>query len=110
LVELKKTAILNLNRDEYLAFAGFAPNKNRLKTFDTFKNQLSDDCKNYWSKNQDAIQKGIIFNGKFEKFFLFFQKVILPLIHSRKKVSDLFQKKYAEEQKDFFYRKWNSIL
>lgn len=110
LVELKKVAISNLNREEYLSFAGFEPSKKRIKYFDSFKNQLSKDCLDYWNKNLDAIHNGIIFNGKFEKFFLFFQKVILPLIHSRKKITDLFRKKSAEEQKQFFYKKWNTLL
>lgn len=110
LVELKKVAIKNLEREEYLKFAGFVPCTTREAIFNSFKSQLSEECLVYWIKNISAIQNGIIFEGKFEKFFLFFQKKILPIIHGRKKVAQLFQKKSAEEQKVFFYKKWNTFL
>jgi S-adenosylmethionine-diacylglycerol 3-amino-3-carboxypropyl transferase len=110
LVELKKVAILNFDREKYLQFAGFSSCDQREDYFIEIKNQLSEACANYWTENILAIKKGIIYNGKFEKFFLFFAHKVLPYIHSKKKIQELFRPKSAAEQKVFFYKKWNTFL
>jgi S-adenosylmethionine-diacylglycerol 3-amino-3-carboxypropyl transferase len=86
LVELKKIAILNFDREKYLQFTGFSSCEKREDYFQSIKSQLSDECATYWTENKEAIKNGIIFNGKFEKFFLFFAKKVLPYIHNKKKV------------------------
>ena len=74
LTELKKAAIRRFNRKTYLEFAGFRPSKIRLNLFETIKYDLPDSAREYWENHRNVIQNGIVYGGKLEKYFLFFQK------------------------------------
>ncbi|WP_417611712.1 DUF3419 family protein [Owenweeksia hongkongensis] len=108
LVELKKLAISKLRYEEFLQFMGFKASINRGQVFDKLKSELSPNARTYWEANREVIASGVIFQGKFEKFFLYFKKKILPFIHSQKRVEELLRPKSAEEQERFFHDKWNS--
>lgn len=109
LIELKKVAISQLDYGQVLAFFGFAGSTNRLQVYAGLKSLLTPDTRAYWDRNQPVIEKGIIYGGKFEKYFTLFSKRILPFIHNQKKVAELFRKKSAEEQIQFYASKWNSL-
>ncbi len=109
LVELKMAAILELNRTEVLSFLGFTHCDNRLEVFQRIKFRMSGPAQDYF-ENYAAnwTQRGIIHEGKFEKYFQYFSKYILPLIHSRKTIQELLAVKPASEQIAFFKSKWNT--
>ncbi len=109
LTELKAQAIREMEQEEYLKFVGFRPSTKRLHTFDLIKGQLGAEARAYWEGKKDELEKGIIYQGKFEKYLATFATKLLPLIHSKKSVRKLFEKKTTEEQIDFFNKKWNSF-
>lgn len=109
LTELKTVAIKALNQNEYIEFVGFNLNDKRIKTYDLIKSNLNSEAKAYWDNKQEIIEKGIIYQGKFENYLATFAKRLLPLIHSKKKISTLFEEKSADQQKEFFEQKWNSF-
>ncbi|MDW3648180.1 MAG: DUF3419 family protein [Bacteroidia bacterium] len=109
LVELKKMAIKHLDRWEVLAFLGFAPCENRLSFYQELKGWLSYDAQVFWDAHKDLLANGIIFQGKFEKYFSFFAKRILPLIHSKNKVAAMFQNRNADQQLHFYMEHWNTL-
>lgn len=108
LIELKKVCIQNLEWEEALAFLGFAPSENRLQRFHSLKSQLNGATRAYWESNLDMIARGVIHEGKFEKYFQLFSGKILPWIHSRRVVDALFEAKTGEEQLHFYQNKWNT--
>lgn len=108
LVELKKAAIEELEYDEVLKFLGFKEDLSRIVSFKKLEHKLSSPCLEYWNDNFELIDKGVIHQGKFEKYFQFFSKKVLPFIHSKKKVNQLFSKKSAEEQSTFYKKSWNT--
>jgi len=108
LTELKKIAIKNLDRNSFLAFIGVEPCANRLEIYYSFSDQLSANAKKYWDSRLSGINKGIIYDGKFEKYFHLFRTSILPLIHRKKYVIRLLEKKSPDEQKQFYNSTWNS--
>ena len=108
LVELKKLAISKMDYENFLEFMGFNSSRDRTNVFDQLKSELSSECRAYWEVNRKSIEDGIIYQGKFEKFFLYFKKRILPLIHSQKTVKELLRPKSAVEQEAFFQKNWNS--
>jgi S-adenosylmethionine-diacylglycerol 3-amino-3-carboxypropyl transferase len=108
LIELKKACIKNLEHDEALAFLGFKASSNRTGFFNNIKNDLSTEARNYWEANINVINNGIIYAGKFEKYFLLFSKKVLPFIHSKKTVLELLTSKSQTEQEIFYSEKWNS--
>lgn len=108
ITELKKIAIKYLSYNESLDFLGFNNSSKRIDTYKSLRTNLSKDCESYWDTNLDIIAKGIIYSGKFEKYFQFFSKKILPLIHSKKIINELFKEKPLNIQEDFYYKKWNN--
>ncbi|HET6989894.1 MAG TPA: DUF3419 family protein [Bacteroidia bacterium] len=108
LIELKKACIKNFNHEDVLKFLGFLPSETRESSFNSVKNELSADAKKHWEKNIQQIKEGIIYRGKFENYFHLFSTRILPWIHSKKTVAELFLPKTREEQEKFYHEKWNS--
>jgi len=108
LISLKKVAIQCLSQEEYLGFIGLQPSTNRWEIYTEIRHALSPGTRKFWNNNEKLIESGLIFNGKFEKYFLYFSKKILPLIHSKKTVSELLAEKTEEEQRKFYYKKWNT--
>jgi len=112
LVELKKEAIRLLAREDYLKFVGFKKtneSQKRKLIYQQIRPQLTDEAKRYWDSNLSIIKTGLVHCGKFEIYLRSFGKKILPLIHSKTTVEELFAEKSAEAQINFFNKKWNSI-
>jgi len=109
LIELKKVAFLYLEYEEVLAFLGFRKSEKRLSLFHKIKSKLSPSARRYWEEHRKQIKKGIIFQGKFEKYFKFFRTKVLPFIHTKKTVNRLLEDKTEEEQQQFYEDKWNNL-
>jgi len=108
LIELKQQAIAQLDYEDVLAFLGFRPSKERLILFNHIKSALSKECRAYWELQKDTLQAGVISQGKFEGYFQFFARRILPWIHSRKQVEELLRPKSVDEQEQFYEKYWNT--
>ena len=108
LTELKREAIKRLDREKIIEFLGFAESKNRWEIYQSIAPQLQKETQNYWSKHKATIENGIITEGKFEKYLASFANKILPLIHNKRKIQELFEQKSEGEQKQFYDSKWNS--
>lgn len=106
LVRLKIAAFKALEHDEMLAFLGFAASNDRLELFKKVIPYLIPDCAKYWESHSESIAEGIIYQGKFEHYFQTFRKKLLPIIHSKAKVHQLFKAKSSEAQKEFCEKKW----
>lgn len=109
LCRLKQAAIANFDRENVLAFLGFEPSENRLQLFKDLKGYLDDDTFNYFNLHQDKIESGLIHSGKFEHYFSLFRRYVLPLIHNKHTIDELFKHRSADEQKQFYDLRWNSF-
>jgi len=108
LTELKKEAIKVLDREEMIKFLGFSASANRWNIYQSIAPKLKKETQSYWNNQKEIIEKGIITQGKFEKYLASFANKILPFIHGNKKVNELFKSKSNAEQKIFFDKKWNT--
>lgn len=110
LTELKMLAIQKLSRSEFLAFMGFTENSSRLRVFQQLKSELKPETRAYWEtpEQQQQLAGGIIYQGKFEKFFRFFSRRVMPLIHPPKRIKELYRRKSAEEQALFYDKHWDN--
>lgn len=106
--ELKKNAIKYLDYQTFLEFLGFKKSNKRLEIYKTIENYLSVKSKYYFSQHLQTIENGIIHQGKFEKYFQYFAKYIVPLIHNQKDLTELFLPKSVEAQKFFYNKTWNN--
>ena len=108
LIALKKACFQHLAWEEILEFLGFHPSVNRLMVFQSLKKDLPADARRYWESNTKLIEEGVVFQGKFEKYFRFFCRKILPWIHSKATIEAFFKEKKAPEQEKFYHEKWNT--
>lgn len=108
LIELKRAAIKAMEREDFLAFIGVQKSSQRRRDFELIKCEMPHGAVKYWEANLKTIEDGLIFSGKFERYFRFFRTWLLPLIHSDKKRLELFAKKSADEQSDFYNNYWNN--
>lgn len=108
--ELKQAAFAVLDHNEILSFLGVCPasSAQRTRQYQNLKNKLSASATGFWDDHKSWIEKGIIHQGKFENYFSFFRNYLLPLVHSRKTVDDLFKITSAEHQQRFYNNKWNT--
>jgi len=70
---------------------------------------LKNNTAKFWTDNFQLVENGLIFSGKFERYFNTFASKILPLIHSKKEISRLFAEKSNDEQRKYFNKKWNNL-
>lgn len=108
LIELKKACIKHFSQEQTLAFLGFTNSTNRKQQFEIIQTELSEEAKAYWQTYFSLIEFGLIHQGKFEKYFQLFCKKILPWIHTKKTITELFREKSAQEQKAFYDKHWNT--
>lgn len=108
LVELKREAIRLLARTEFLEFIGVTPSARRLEIYREIAPHLSEHCLNYWAANEHHVEQGIIHQGKFEQYFKLFKNKVLPTVHNRAIVDELFQSKTDEAQRIFHDEKWHT--
>lgn len=109
-VELKAACFKELDHKETLIFLGFNnASHNRIDTYNRIEKHLTDEAKNYWDENLSIINNGIIYAGKFEKYFAIFSNRVLPLIHSKKTIEELLQNKSLEEREKFYVGKWLNL-
>lgn len=108
LVELKREAIRHLEYEEVLQFLGFRECGNRLLVYAKIRSFLPEKTKLYWDQHQDQLAKGIIHEGKFERYFQLFARKILPWIHTRKRVAELLSEKQEEAQERYYTKSWNN--
>lgn len=109
LIELKRSAFRTLNYDEFLEFLGFRQSEQRSELYQKVRADLKPDLLQFWDTQKDQIIGGIIYKGKFEKYFGSFKSKILPLIHTKKRIDDLFKVKSAENQRIYHDKVWNNF-
>ena len=109
LAKLKKEVFNSLSYEEMLEFMGVIKSDKRVETYDRIRENLDKEVKEYWDFNKEAIEKGIIHTGKFEKFFKIFREKILPFVHSKKRVEKLLEKKSMQERMEYYDNHWNNF-
>ena len=109
LAKLKKEVFNSLSYEEMLEFMGVMKSDKRIEIYDRIKENLDKEVKEYWDFNREAIEKGIIHAGKFEKFFKIFREKILPFVHSKKRIEKLLEKKSRQERIEYYDKYWNNF-
>lgn len=108
LLELKIGAIKNLSYDEYLAFLGVRESQRRILLYRQIRPALSLDAKTYWDGQSRSLRRGIIYQGRWERYFRNLSLVVK--VFRGKKIKRLFSFKEIEEQIEFCRKKWNTAL
>ncbi|HVQ38020.1 MAG TPA: DUF3419 family protein [Pyrinomonadaceae bacterium] len=78
LLELKLAAIRKFSYDELLQFFGVDECKTRWTMFESLQEKISSEAAAYFRRHRSAIEKGVLFSGRHERFYV---RVVAPMIH-----------------------------
>lgn len=106
--QLKEQATKLLEYQEFLQLLGFSECEDRIRIYEKIAEGLSAEARDFFTP--EIIQSGIIHQGKFEQYFQLFAYKVLPLIHTKKRVNELFERDAFDEWKHEYYyvKKWNT--
>lgn len=116
LFELKRAGFLNLNHQGLLTLLGIIRDKHwRFRNkyhdvpawtiFQSLKKDMSKEAFDYFSAHPEFFEKGIVNIGKFEHYFELFQKFVVPLFTTKKRLKKLADFADIKQQADFYRRK-----
>ena len=108
LLKLKLRALEQLNYKDFIGFIGAAPCRNRMSLYQQLRESLGAPEREYWDSRGDILNRGVIHYGKFERYFAYFRRWMLPLVQRPRSVRRLLALKSLEEQKEFYNRVWNN--
>lgn len=107
LLDLKTSSMKHLTFQEYAQFLGLSECKSRAVTFEKVSQHMDKSASEYWRRNFDQIERGVLFEGAMEKFSLNVSRVLKTF--RRGKVKELSKIQSLDEQKQFLKSKWNTI-
>ncbi len=114
LLELKLAAIRSLSYEILLQFFGVENCSNRWKIFCLLEKQMSFQAFAYFSANRWAIEKGILFAGRHELFYVRFVAPLMRLLYG-KYMEQISQATAIEEQRQIYRQHisgfiWRSLI
>lgn len=107
LLDLKIKSAKHLNYSQFSSLMGLNNDSDKMGIYNSIRNSLSTDAKNYWDNNKSIINKGIIYAGKFEGFLLYV-RLLFRILQGNKKITDLFELTTLEEQEKFYKENWDN--
>jgi S-adenosylmethionine-diacylglycerol 3-amino-3-carboxypropyl transferase len=105
MLELKMRAFESLEYDEILEFFGVSQSKDREKIYKLMRKSLSTEAMNYWDNNIAMIKRGMIYQGRWEKYF-HTMAFIIGIERSDVRAR-LFNSANLIEQKKIWTEEWN---
>ena len=107
-VELRMAAFRRLEYAELLAFLGVAEDGRRAETYRGVRGELSDGARAFWDAHPEVVAGGIIHAGRFERYLRTFRTRILPLVHPRRRIERLRERRTPADQAAFYAREWDT--
>jgi S-adenosylmethionine-diacylglycerol 3-amino-3-carboxypropyl transferase len=104
-VALRIAAFRRLDHAGLLAFLGIAPSAHRLATFRAL--DIEPSARAFWEARPRAIAHGVIHAGKFERYFAWFRRFVLPVVQSRGAIDSLRHAGSLDEQKRIYDTRWD---
>ncbi|MBA3239029.1 MAG: DUF3419 family protein [Parachlamydiaceae bacterium] len=108
LLALKVQAMQQFDYEHYLSFLGGIEDTHRIAKLQLLLPHLNENEKQFWTKHEPIIAKGVIYQGAVERLCKRFASA-LRLVR-RHKVKKLFEFEDLEEQKHFIKNHWNSFF
>jgi S-adenosylmethionine-diacylglycerol 3-amino-3-carboxypropyl transferase len=106
-LELKKAVFKQLTHAEMTEFMGLAPCPDRQRLYEKIREGLPNDAQQYFDAKLTLIKKGLLMNGRYERFLKIMGRV-LRLLQGRRKVEKLFTATTLAEQQTFYHQQWNN--
>jgi S-adenosylmethionine-diacylglycerol 3-amino-3-carboxypropyl transferase len=105
---LKSAAFRTLDHGELLELNGSRQSSRRLELYHRCRSCLTDEAQTFWDARPGQIAAGIGGGGKFERYFRLFRLYVLPLVHRRRTVQELFVPREADARRKFYEERWDT--
>lgn len=109
-LELRVAAYKSLEHSDLLILIGSdnAVGEYRYRLYQKCRSLLSAKAARFWDFHNDEIKQGIGSAGKFERYFSTFRNTIMPLVHSKQTINELFKQKSIDDRVDFYNNQWDT--
>lgn len=109
-LRIRIAAYRRLTHAEFLELMGSRPSARRGDLLDRLLPDLAEAERAFWRERRDeVIAYGLGGVGKFERYFRIMQRYLLPLVHSRRTIADIFRPgKTRAERERFLDTRWNN--
>ena len=108
-LRIRIAAMRELDRSDFIALLEPGPADDRRALMQRLFPALDESTREFWRARLDAVQAlGLAGVGKFEHYFALFRRYVLPLIHRRKLVEDVFTRRVRLERQHFFEEHWDN--
>jgi S-adenosylmethionine-diacylglycerol 3-amino-3-carboxypropyl transferase len=108
LVQLKVAAFRSLPYERLLGFLGVTRSRERHAVYRDLRQTLPQGARAFWDTRRADIESGVIHAGRFERYFRFFRRWVLPLVHGPRVVTALQAERSAGEREVFYQNVWNN--
>ncbi len=108
-LKLRIAAFKTLTHAEFLELMGARPSDRRKDLLSKLAPELDSETKAFWDGLADDVAThGAGGVGKFERYFRVFRKWLLPLVHSRRTIDDIFVSRAKPERQVFLDTRFNT--
>ncbi len=108
-LNIRVAAYQTLDHAPFLELMGSRPSSRRLELLDTVLRNLDSNSQQFWLERRDAvIAHGLGGVGKFERYFRILKRYLLPLVHSRTTIDEVFARKSQPDRAEFLAQRWNN--
>lgn len=108
-LQMRVAGYRSLDHQGFIELMGSRGSQRRGELFDTASRTLPADLQPFWrERRDDVISYGLGGVGKFERYFRILRQYLLPLVHSRATIDDVFVSIPPEARAAFLDNRWNN--
>ena len=107
-LQLRIAAYRTLAHGELLELMGSRASDRRRELYRRCRGQLDPQTREFWDAWVRTVQRGIGSAGRLERYFALFRSLLLPLVHSQQRVTELLAGGPRSRREMFFRREWNT--
>lgn len=109
-LRLRIAAYKMLSHSEFIELTGSRPSSQRGALLVKVLDATDADTRAFWQTLSPGVEKyGIGGVGKFERYFRIFRTWLLPLVHSRQTIDEVFTPRTPKARQNFFDTRFNTI-
>ncbi|SMX45686.1 DUF3419 family protein [Actibacterium lipolyticum] len=108
-LRLRIGAYRNLDHSAFLELMGARPSTRRAELLHRALDGSPEQTKDFWTtQEKDVVAHGAGGAGKFERYFRIFARYLLPLVHSRETIRQIFVPRPKAARTEFFETRFNT--
>ncbi len=107
-VRFRQVAYAKLRYEEFLEIMGSRASHRRDVLLEKVGKHLTAEDQAFWKAKRPLVLKyGVGGVGKFERYFRILRHWLLPFVHNRETLDDVFRRRSPEDRAEFYDQHWN---